>query len=76
MPDKITIHGPKSDGGYIVEFRGVHESLTISVPGVKATVLRHFQEKMPYGLVVPDVPRTETADARAHFPRFRRRDVA
>ena len=57
--DKITIHGPKTDGTYIVEFKtadGV--ALAFSVPkGSGTAVLEYFQDKMPYGLVVPDVPR-------------------
>jgi hypothetical protein len=56
--DKITIHGPKNDGAYMVEFKtadGV--ALAISVPrGSGTTVLEYFQDKMPYGLAVPDVP--------------------
>jgi hypothetical protein len=58
--DKITIHGPKNDGTYIVEFKtadGV--ALAFSVPrGGEAAVLEYFQDKMPYGLAVPNVPRT------------------
>jgi hypothetical protein len=58
--DKITIHGPKTDGTYIVEFKtadGV--ALAFSVPkGSGTAVLEYFQDKMPYGLAVPDVPRT------------------
>jgi hypothetical protein len=34
------------------------------IPGSKARVIRHFQERMPYGLFVPDIPRgTFTAPA-------------
>src|SRR5215831_172112 len=54
--DKITIHGPKIDGTYIVEFKtadGV--ALAFSVPkGGGTAVLEYFQDKMPYGLAVPD----------------------
>ena len=51
--DRIMIYGPKSDGTYITEFRIADgESLAISVPAGK-----HFRARMPYGLVVPDVPR-------------------
>jgi hypothetical protein len=51
------IYGPKTDCTYIVEFRMADgESLAISVPGGEARVLKHFQARMPYGLVVPDVP--------------------
>ena len=56
MPqDRITISGPKSDGTYIVEFKtAAGEALAISVPSGETAVLKHFQERMPYGLVVPD----------------------
>jgi hypothetical protein len=58
--DKIAIYGPKTDGTYIIEFKtadGV--ALTCSVPkGGGTTVLEYFQDKMPYGIAVPDVPRT------------------
>jgi len=54
--DKITIYGPKSDGTYIVEFRtAAGQALAISIPRTEATVIRHFQARMPYGLVVRDI---------------------
>ncbi len=41
---------------YIVEFRTAEgDALAISIPRTEAAVIRHFQAKMPYGLVVPDV---------------------
>jgi hypothetical protein len=43
------IFGPKADGTYVI-------SLAISIPRTEAAVIRHFQERMPYGLFVPDVP--------------------
>ena len=50
------IFGPKSDGTYVIEFRtAAGESLAISIPRTEAAVIRHFQERMPYGLFVPDV---------------------
>jgi hypothetical protein len=53
--DRIMIYGPKNDGTYIVEFRtAAGEVLAISVPGSEAAVLKRFQARMPYGLVVPD----------------------
>jgi hypothetical protein len=53
--NKITIYGPKNDGTYLVEFRAAGgQSLAISVPGSGG--LRHFEARMPYGLVVPEVP--------------------
>jgi hypothetical protein len=55
--NRIMIYGPKNDGTYIVEFRTAEgETLAISIPGTEARVIRHFQERMPYGLFVPDVP--------------------
>jgi hypothetical protein len=54
--NRIMIFGPKSDGTYVIEFRtAAGESLAISIPGTEAAVIRHFQERMPYGLFVPDV---------------------
>jgi hypothetical protein len=53
---KIMIYGPKTDGTCVVEFRTAEgESLAISIPRTEAAVIRHFQERMPYGLFVPDV---------------------
>jgi hypothetical protein len=54
--NQIMIYGPKNDGTYLVEFRTADgEALAISIPGSEAGVIRHFQERMPYGLFVPDV---------------------
>ena len=51
------ITGPKTDGTYVVEFKTAEgEVLAISIPRTEAAVVRHFQERMPYGLSVPDVP--------------------
>jgi hypothetical protein len=51
------IYGPKDDGTYVVEFRtAAGEALAISIPQSEASVVRYFQERMPYGLFVPDVP--------------------
>jgi hypothetical protein len=55
--NRIMIYGPKNDGTYIVEFKTADgEALAISVPAGETRVLKHFQERMPYGLFVPDVP--------------------
>jgi hypothetical protein len=55
--NRIMIYGPKDDGTYIVEFRtAAGEALAISIPRSEASVIRHFQERMPYGLFVPNVP--------------------
>ena len=54
---RIMIYGPKTDGTYIIEFRMADgESQAISVPGGETRVLKHFQARTPYGLVVRDVP--------------------
>ena len=54
--NRIMIYGPKDDGTYVVEFRtAAGETLAISIPRTEAAVVRHFQERMPYGLFVPDV---------------------
>jgi hypothetical protein len=51
------IYGPKSDGTYIIDFRMADgETLAISVPAGETRELKRFQARMPYGLVVPDVP--------------------
>jgi hypothetical protein len=34
------------------------ETLAISIPSGETAVLKYFQEPMPYGLFVPDVPLT------------------
>jgi hypothetical protein len=55
--NRIMIFGPKDDGTYVVEFRTADgEALAISIPRTEAHVIRHFQERMPYGLFVPEVP--------------------
>jgi len=54
--NRIMIYGPKNDGAYVVQFRtAAGETLAISIPRTEAAVIRHFQERMPYGLFVPDV---------------------
>jgi hypothetical protein len=54
--NRIMIFAPKSDGTYVIEFRtAAGEALAISIPRTEAAVIRHFQERMPYGLYVPDV---------------------
>jgi len=54
--NRIMIFGPKADGTYVVEFRTAEgEALAISIPRIETAVIRHFQERMPYGLFVPDV---------------------
>ena len=51
------IYGPKEDGTYVVEFKtAAGEAMAISIPRTEAAVIRHFQERMPYGLFVPEVP--------------------
>jgi hypothetical protein len=39
-----------------IEFRtAAGEALAISIPRTEAAVIRHFPERMPYGLFVPEV---------------------
>jgi hypothetical protein len=53
--NRIMIYGPKNDGTYVVEFRTSEcEALAISIPRSETAVIRHFQERMPYGLYVAD----------------------
>jgi hypothetical protein len=54
--NRVMIYGPKSDGTCIVEFRTADgEAPAINVPAGGTRVLKHFQERMPYGPFVPDV---------------------
>ena len=56
------IYGPKEDGSYVVEFRTADgDVLAISIPRNETAVIKHFQERMPYGLFVPDEGRLEKA---------------
>jgi hypothetical protein len=53
--DTINIYGPKNDGTYVVEFEKANgEVLTIPVRESETAILRHFQAKIPRGLVVPE----------------------
>jgi hypothetical protein len=55
--NRIMSYGPKNDGTYVVGFRTAEgEALAISIPRTETAVVRHFQERMPYGLFVPDAP--------------------
>jgi hypothetical protein len=55
--NRIMIFGPKDDGTYVVEFRTTEgEALAISIPRNETAVIRHFQDRMPYGLFVPELP--------------------
>jgi hypothetical protein len=54
--NRIMIYGPRNDGTYIVEFETADgEALAINVPVGETRVLKHCQERMPYGLFLPDV---------------------
>jgi hypothetical protein len=53
--DTISIHGPQEDGTYVVRFEKANgDVLQISVPESESVIIRHFQTKMPLGLVVPE----------------------
>jgi hypothetical protein len=48
--------GLRYDDIYLVKFRIAEgEALAISIPRSEAAVIRHFQAKISFGLVVPDV---------------------
>jgi hypothetical protein len=50
--NRIMIYGPKRDGTYVVEFRTADgDALAISVTAGETSVLKHFQDRMPYGTV-------------------------
>jgi hypothetical protein len=54
--NRVMIYGPKDDGTYVVEFRtAAGDALAMPISKTEAGVIRHFQERMPYGLFVPDV---------------------
>jgi hypothetical protein len=54
--NRITIFGPSGDGSYVVEFRTAQgETLAIPIPRTETAVIRHFQERMPHGLFVPEL---------------------
>jgi hypothetical protein len=54
--NRIMIYGPRNDGTYIVEFKTADgEALAINVPVAETRVLKHFQERMPFGWFLPDV---------------------
>jgi len=56
--NRMMIYGPKTDGTYIIQFRtAAGETLAISIPRGETAVLKHFQARMPNGLVVPDADR-------------------
>ena len=55
--NRIMIYRPKTDGTYVAKFRTAEGAvLAISIPRSEPAVIRHFQERMPYGLFVPDEP--------------------
>ncbi len=58
LDSKLTHHvAVERYGTYVVEFKTTAgEALAISVPRNETAAIRHFQERMPYGLFVPDVP--------------------
>jgi hypothetical protein len=70
MMNRIMINGPKADGAYVVEFRtAAGEAMVISIPRTEAAVIRHFQERMPYGLFVPEVSFTSEHSFTQNEPR-------
>ena len=62
--NRIMIYGPKDDGTYVVKFRtAAGEMLAISIPRTETAVIKYFQERMPYGLFVPDSDDTSLGNA-------------
>jgi len=54
--NRIVIYGPKPDDTYVIEFETADgQTLAISMPHGEWAVLKYFQERMPYGLFVPDI---------------------
>ena len=52
--NRIIIYGPKDDGTYVVEFMTSDgDVLSISIREPRRMLIRHFQERTPYGLFVP-----------------------
>jgi hypothetical protein len=59
---QIMIQGPKADGTYVVTFRtAADEALAISVTRDETAVLKHFQERMPEGLLMSETPQAHQA---------------
>jgi hypothetical protein len=55
--NRIMIFGPKADGTYVYRVQdGRGRGAGDLNPQTETTVVRHFQERMPYGLFVPDIP--------------------
>jgi hypothetical protein len=53
--NRIMIYGPKDDGTSVVEFMTAEgDVLSISIPRTEAHAIRHFLERIPYVLYVPD----------------------
>lgn len=51
--NRIIFDGPKDDGTYVVEFTTSEgETLAISIPRSEVHVIRHFQERVPYGITI------------------------
>ena len=51
--NRIIFDGPKDDGTYVVEFTTSEgETLAISIPRSEDQVIRHFQERVPYGITI------------------------
>jgi hypothetical protein len=50
------LSGKRFSVGRWLQSNAAGEALAISIPGGEARVIRHFQERMPYGLFVPNIP--------------------
>jgi hypothetical protein len=65
----IRIIGPDEHGGYVMQFwKHTGQCLAFVVPpNADNDVLPYFQERMPYGLAVPDVENTDGAGSDVRF---------
>jgi hypothetical protein len=65
----IRIIGPDERGGYVLQFwKHTGQCLAFVVPpNADNDVLPYFQERMPYGLAVPDVDGAEQAENDVRF---------
>jgi hypothetical protein len=65
----IRIIGPDERGGYVLQFwKHSGQCLAFVVPpNADNDVLPYFQERMPYGLAVPDIETTDEAGNAVRF---------
>jgi hypothetical protein len=71
----IRIIGPDERGGYVLQFwKHTGQCLAFVVPpNADNDVLPYFQERIPYGLAVPDIEPADETDSDVHFSSGRSR---